>query len=131
MLSVDLPDIIDKFWHFFIVGGGGFTLDVSVTYLLLRGMKWHKYVSNSLGFITGVSFNYTFNRIWTFQSTDPQIGLEYMKFATIGIIGLILVNGIIYLLHTRLRLHFFWSKVAAMVVFMCWNFSANYFYTFG
>jgi putative flippase GtrA len=79
----------------------------------------------------GVTFNYFFNRLWTFSSNDPQIMLQYSKFALIGIIGLLIVNGIVYFLHSRNNLPFFFSKVMAMIVFMFWNFTANYFYTFG
>ncbi|MCP4124572.1 MAG: GtrA family protein [Bacteroidetes bacterium] len=129
--TTDFSDMLDKFWRFFIVGGGGFAIDVGITYLLLKVFKWHKYLSNSIGFLCGVTFNYTFNRMWTFSSNDPQIMLQYTKFALIGIIGLIIVNSVIYILHTRNKYSFFWSKVAAMILFMFWNFSANYFYTFG
>ena len=130
LLSIDFTDIIDKFWHFFIVGGGGFFIDVAITYLLLRIFNVHKYISNSIGFICGLSFNYYFNRIWTFKSDDPNIMAQYVKFAVIGIIGLVIVNSVIYVLHTKGKFPFFWSKVLAMFVFMFWNFSANYFYTF-
>ena len=123
-------DMLDKFWRFILVGGGGFFLDIAVTYFLLKVLNWHKYLSNSLGFLCGLSFNYTLNRIWTFQSDDPQIILQYTRFALIGIIGLVIVNSVVYLLHTRNKFPFFWSKVIAMVIFMFWNFSANYFYTF-
>ena len=128
--TADPADILDKFWRFFIVGGGGFAIDVSMTYLMLRGLRWHKYLSNSLGFLCGVTFNYTLNRLWTFSSNDPQGMLQYTKFALIGVIGLGIVNGVVYILHTLNRFPFFRSKVLAMIVFMFWNFSANYFYTF-
>lgn len=129
-LSAPAGDLLDKFWRFFVVGGGGFAIDVAVTYLVFRLLRWHKYLANSLGFLSGLTFNYTFNRIWTFASTDPNVALQYAKFATIGIIGLVIVNSVVYVLHTRRKLPFFLSKVIAMFLFMFWNFSANYFYTF-
>ncbi len=131
LLVINYNDVWNKFWHFFIVGGGGFAIDAFLTFFLFKRVKLPKYVANSIGFLTGVTFNYIFNRIWTFQSHDPQIMVEYTKFATIGIIGLIIVNGITYLLHAKNKVEFFKAKVLAMIVFMFWNFGANYFYTFG
>lgn len=130
LLLVDVQDLLDKFWRFIIVGGGGFYLDVGTTYLLLKVLKWPKYLSNSTGFLCGVTFNYWMNRIWTFSSTDPRILEQYMKFVVIGVVGLVIVNSVVYLLHSKNKWPFFWSKVLAMFVFMFWNFSANYFYTF-
>ena len=127
---MDIHDMLDKFWRFIIVGGGGFYIDVGMTYFLLKIIKWHKYLCNSLGFLSGVTFNYWMNRMWTFASHDPRILEQYLKFVVIGVVGLLIVNSVVYLLHTRNNLPFFWSKVLAMFTFMFWNFSANYFYTF-
>ena len=105
-------------------------LDLVVTWLLKEKLKLWKYLANSIGFISGVFFRYFFNRIWTFESDDPQIAVQFFKFLLIGLIGLGLVNGIVYLLHDRLKMNFYFSKIVAMIIFMFWNFSANYFWTF-
>lgn len=131
LLAINWLDIWNKFWHFFIVGGGGFAIDTAITYFFLKIIKAPKYLSNSLGFMAGVTFNYFLNRIWTFKSDDPNVMMQYIKFAVIGIIGLIIVNSVLYLLHSKYKQPFFFSKVMAMIVFMFWNFGANYFYTFG
>lgn len=129
-LSIDTADLLDKYWRFVIVGGFGFFVDVSITWILKEKILVQKYFANSFGFVCGVTFNYVFNRIWTFKSNNPDIFWQYGAFLTIGLIGLVIVNGVIYLLHDRFKWNFYLSKILAMIVFMFWNFSANYFYTF-
>jgi putative flippase GtrA len=54
-----------------------------------------------------------------------------LQFGGIALVGLGIVNGIIYLLDERFKLlDFYKAKVIAMIVFMLWNFSANYLWTF-
>ena len=53
-----------------------------------------------------------------------------MKFFIIGLIGLVMVNYIVFFLHVKKSKKFFISKVLSMMVFMVWNFTANYFITF-
>ena len=48
------------------------------------------------------------------------------------LIGLGIVNGVIFLLHEKWKLmNFYPAKIIAMVVYMLWNFTANYLWTFG
>ena len=130
LTTIDFADLLDKFWHFVMVGGIGFGADLALTYGLLLTKKVKKYWANSAGFLLGVSINYMINRQWTFHSQDPNIAAQYLKFVIIGIIGLALVNGIIHFLHTKHGKAFLPSKIFAMFIFMFWNFGANYFYTF-
>ena len=56
---------------------------------------------------------------------------QMMQFGLIALVGLALVNGIIYLLDEKLKLlSFYRAKIVAMIIFMLWNFTANYLWTF-
>ena len=118
------------FLKFITVGGFGFGFDILITYILKDRLNVHKYVSNTVGFILGIAFRYIFNRIWTFQSNDPEVAVQFLKFMSIGVVGLGIVTAVIYLLHDKLGMKFYPAKIIAMIVFMFWNFSANYFWTF-
>jgi putative flippase GtrA len=123
-----------SFWlvfsKFFVVGGFGFGVDMFSTYVFKDRLKLHKYLSNSLGFIIGMLFRYVINRIWTFQSDDPQIMEQFLKFSLIGLVGLGIVNFFLWIFNDRLNIKFYWAKVLAMLFFFAWNFTANYFWTF-
>jgi len=105
-------------------------IDFIITYISKEKLKIYKYISNSLGFIFAVSSNYYLNRIWTFDSNSPQIFKEYTSFFIISIIGLIINNIFLYLVHEKMGKQFYTSKFIAILLTSFWNFYANYYYTF-
>lgn len=123
-------EILIKFAMFFLAGGVGFAGDILIATALLRTKKFHLLVANTIGFLIGVIIKYFINRIWTFRSTDPDMAAQFAKFMGISLIGLIMVNGIVYYLHKKRGKKFMFSKIIAMSVFMVWNFVANYYFTF-
>jgi len=60
-----------KLIKFSFVGSSGLIIDFGITYLLKEYAKWDKYMANAIGFTFAVVNNYYFNKIWTFQDTDP------------------------------------------------------------
>ena len=122
--------ILLRFIRFGIVGASGMVVDFGVTWLCKEKLHWNKYISNSLGFILAATNNYVWNRLWTFQSTSDAAAREYTLFFIIALIGLGLNNGIIYLLHERLHLNFYLSKLIAIGCVTIWNFVMNYVFTF-
>ncbi len=122
--------LILKFLKFSVVGFSGTAVDFGVTWLCKEKLGLNKYLSNSLGFILAATNNYIWNRVWTFQSTNSNISAEYGKFFLVSLAGLGINNLIIYLLHGKLNLNFYLSKVFAIGVVMFWNFTMNYFFTF-
>lgn len=120
-----------KFIKFGAVGFSGMLIDFGITYLLKEKARIHKYVANSIGFLSAATNNYFLNRIWTFQSDDPQIMIQYTKFVIIAITGLGINNLVIWLLSDKYAsLNFYVAKFFAIVVVFVWNFSMNYLYTF-
>ena len=117
--------ILLRFIRFGIVGASGMVVDFGVTWLCKEKLRWNKYISNSLGFIFAATNNYIWNRLWTFQSTSDAVAREYTLFFIIALIGLGLNNGIIYLLHERLHLNFYLSKLIAIGCVTIWNFVMN------
>ncbi len=123
----------DLFWKFLKFGAVGFSgvfVDFGVTWICREKIRLNQYVANSTGFMFAVISNYTLNRIWTFQSQDPSVALQFSKFLLASLIGLALNNGIIYILNERFRVNFYAAKLAATAVVTVWNFWANYTFTF-
>ncbi|MCP9611810.1 GtrA family protein [Coprobacter tertius] len=119
-----------KFIRFGIVGFLGMIIDFGITFLCKEKLKWYKYLSNSLGFIFAVCFNYYLNRIWTFHSQDPAIAKEMSLFIIISVMGLIINNFILYLAHSRFNISFYWAKFIAIGITFLWNFFSNNYITF-
>lgn len=112
-----------------IVGLSGFCIDFSVTIFLKEKFQIHRYLSNSCGFTMAASSNWFLNRIWTFNSENPQLWLEYGSFFMISLIGLGVNNGFLYLFEKKMN--FYPAKVFAIGITALWNFFANYYITFG
>jgi putative flippase GtrA len=122
--------IIHKLIKFSIVGFSGLIIDFGLTYLFKEKYKMNKYVANSLGFIVAASSNYIFNKLWTFENTELNITAQYTSFFLIALMGLLITNGMIYLLNQKLKWNFYVSKLIAIALVIIWNFTLNYLYTF-
>lgn len=119
-----------QFIKFCIVGGSGVFVDFGLTWFFKEVCHINKYVANSIGFICAATSNYLLNRIWTFESHDPEIVWQYARFIGISVMGLLINNAAIYLFNDRLKLNFYLSKLLAIGIVTFWNFFMNYFFNF-
>ena len=132
MLLFELSQgIIQKFIKFGVVGFSGLFVDFGFTYLFKEKLKVQKYLANAFGFLIAASSNYILNRIWTFQSHDPKVLVEYSQFMLISMIGLGINTLVLWLIVSKLRWNFYFSKLIAIGVVTLWNFIANAMITFG
>lgn len=122
--------LLFKIFKFGIVGASGMLVDFGVTFLAKEKIKLNKYVSNTLGFFSAATTNFIFNRLWTFESDDPAVAFQYVKFLLLSIVGVLLSNLFIYLFHGRLKWNFYVAKLVSIAIVMFWNFFASYFFTF-
>lgn len=128
-------EIVEKlfswtFLKFCIVGATGTVVDFGATYICKEKLHIQKYIANAIGFVLAASSNYLFNRIWTFHSTNPNVGGEYLSFFAVSLIGLGLNTLIIWLLSSKLKQNFYLAKVVATGIVMLWNYFANAYITF-
>ncbi|WP_436414978.1 GtrA family protein [Petrimonas sp.] len=123
-------DFVFKFIKFGIVGGTGIIVDFSITWICKEKLQLNKYISNSIGFLFAATSNYILNRIWTFQSSNKQIVREYISFLFISLIGLGFNNLVIFILHEKMKMNFYFAKIIATGIVVLWNFFANYYFTF-
>lgn len=123
-------EFILKFLKFGAVGFSGVLVNFGVTWLCKEVCKLNKYLSNILGFIVAATTNYLLNRWWTFQSANPEVGMEYAKYFLISLIGLGIDTLTVYLLNGKLKWNFYLSKVFAIGAATLWNFFGNLLFTF-
>ena len=123
-------EFLVTFVRFCIVGFSGLAIDFFTTWLLKEKILLNKYFSNSCGFILAASSNYYFNRIWTFNSINPEISKEFSIFLFVSFIGLIINNVLLFIFHKKYENNFYFAKIIAILITAIWNFLANNFYTF-
>lgn len=122
--------ILWKFFKFCVIGFSGMLIDFGTTWFLKEKVRINKYIANSTGFILAATSNYIWNRFWTFHSENKQVVTEYFSFLLISLAGLGINNLVIYLLHDKMKLNFYVSKLIAIGVVTLWNFIMNYLITF-
>jgi putative flippase GtrA len=123
-------EFLIKFFQFGLVGMSGMVVDFGITFLFKEKLQFNKYAANSCGFFAAATSNFILNRLWTFQSNDPAVAFQYVKFLSLSIVGVLLSNAIIYLLHGRFKWNFYFAKLVSIGVVLFWNFFASYFVTF-
>ena len=123
-------ELIFKFIKFGVVGFSGLIIDFGLTYICKEKLKIQKFVANAIGFTFAASSNYFFNRVWTFRSVNPEVGVEFANFFFVSVIGLGINSLVLWLLNAKFNLPFYFSKLIAIIVTTFWNFMANYLYTF-
>lgn len=106
-----------------------------VLFLCKEVLSINPYVANTIGFITAATTNYILNRIWTFRSHEKQVGVEYLKFILVSVVGLGINNGTLWLTGRLLpswnddwRFYILW--IVAVGVTTLWNFFGNLIFTF-
>ena len=122
--------MIFKLLKFIIVGFSGLFIDFGLTFVCKEKLSLNKYLSNSIGFLLAASSNYLLNRVWTFGSKNPEIIVEFSSFFFVSVIGLLINNSILWLIHNKMRTNFYLAKFGAILVTTFWNFFANYYFTF-
>lgn len=119
-----------KFIKFACVGFSGLIIDFAVTYICKEKIKIHKLISNAIGFAVAATNNYILNRLWTFESSKSQIGLEFIEFFGVSIVGLGVNSLVLWILNEKFKWNFYFSKLFAIGCATIWNFLANYYFTF-
>jgi len=122
--------IIVKFLKFGVVGLSGLVIDFALTFLFRNILKINQYVANAIGFAVAASSNYIINRIWTFNSHNPQMVEEYVKFFLVSLVGLGINTLVLYFLVKRFKWNFYFSKLFAIGAATVWNFFINLLFTF-
>ncbi|MCR5445754.1 MAG: GtrA family protein [Bacteroidales bacterium] len=134
---MELRTLILKFLKFGVVGASGFVIHGGLLYLLRDVVGINQFVANTVGFICAASSNYFLNRVWTFRSKEKQMGVEYLKFILVSIVGLGINNGSLWVLSRIVPQwtgegdwHFYILWVIAVGITTLWNFFGNMLFTF-
>ncbi|MFM7486696.1 MAG: GtrA family protein [Cytophagales bacterium] len=126
----NLLSIFLKFVRFALVGTSGLVIDFGLTYLCKEKLRVDKYVANGIGFFAAATSNFYINRNWTFENHQPDVAGQYIKFIGFALVGLAINSAFVWWLNDRLRRKFYLSKAIATTIVTCWNFVANFLFTF-
>lgn len=152
------PKEAERFIKFLFVGTFGFIIDFGTLTFLVEVVRVPESVerltsfsptvglifANTISFTLAVISNFTLNRYWTYpESRGKRKRVQLPQFTLVSVIGLILNNFILAILHTPFDsvLHLFTfipesidgyvpAKMVATIVVLFWNFFINRYWTY-
>lgn len=115
-----------QFFRYCFVGGLAFLVDYGLLYLLSDKFGLHYLLSASIAFIAGLVVNYLISTFWVFSESKYQDKRkEFAIFAIIGVIGLGLTEGLMWLFTDLAGMHYMLSKLITAALVLLWNFIAR------
>lgn len=126
-----------QFLRSLVVGAIATGVDVGIAMLLVYALKMNEQLAAAIGFVFGLATNYFLSSLWVFEKSKVTNRLgEFLVFAVIGLVGLGLKVGLIWLFQMGMDNAFFngWvfaklnelirNVVATGIVFI-YNFAAR------
>ena len=104
----------------------GYVVDFGTLIFFKEVLNVHYLLSASAGFILGLVVVYIISNRYVFgESKLKSKTNEFILFAVIGIVGLGILNLVMWLLTSDLHVNYLASKILATVVVYSWNFFAR------
>ncbi len=132
---------VKRIFKFAVVGLSGTAIDFAVLAFLIDYFalvtKTDLIIANSISYSTGIINNFYWNRRWTFPETKHSIGKQFVQYASVNLMGLVLDTGIMVVMTPVFAklLPQFGSGVLIAKTFSTgciavWNFIVNRYWTF-
>ncbi|MBQ7876718.1 MAG: GtrA family protein [Clostridia bacterium] len=116
-----------QFFRYGFVGAWATVADWGVLFFLTEGAGVHYLISGVVAFVMGLTVNFLLSKKFVFsgEKTQHSSSTEFLVYAIIGIIGLVLTEIIMFVLTDVLNWYFMIPKIIATAVVFVWNFVAR------
>lgn len=132
LFAGDTENTLIQFFRYCFVGGGATVIDWGLSTLLffLVFNQQFALLANGISFVAGLLANYFLSTFWIFRTSKMQSRLaEFVAFAAIGVVGLLLTLGITKLFEYTLAditsAYQIISKIVSTMAAFLWNFFAR------
>lgn len=123
LLKGSANSTIVELFRYVFVGGFAFIIDYGTLFLLTEFAGINYLLSAAIAFVLGLVTNYMLSIIWVFSNS--RLGnrmTEFVIFASIGIVGLLLNEAIMFLCCDVLNIYYMVSKLCSTGIVFFWNF---------
>ena len=112
-----------QFFRYAFVGGIATIVDWGTLYIVTR-LGVYYMISTVIAFVAGLTVNYILSKKFVFNKSEAKVGpvVEFLAYAAIGAVGLVITMGIMYGLTELVGIHYMLSKVFATLVVLAWNY---------
>lgn len=126
LIKGETSNVYVQLFRYFFVGGIAFIVDYSALFLLTEYAGLYYLISAAIAFTLGLIVNYIISISWVFNNqTFKNRSTEFLIFAVIGCVGLVLNAGIMYVFTDFLGTYYMVSKIISTVLVFFWNFIAR------
>ena len=137
LFSGDTDNTLIQFFRYIFVGGLATVADWGISALLFYIVFGCKYAvaANTLSFAAGLVTNYLLSTKWIFKKSKVKSkAAEFIGFALIGVVGLLITAGVTVLFRHWLiditSAYQIIAKISATAISFLWNFFARKFLLF-
>ena len=124
LFKTPTTNTVIQFFRYVFVGGVAFLVDGGLLFLLEK-IGLHYLVATVFAFIGGLVCNYILSKLLVFQDKKSNPRLEFLIYGIIGVIGLGITEGLMYVFTDILGLYFMLSKIIVAIIVLIWNFLAR------
>lgn len=129
-------NVIGQFLRSVVVGGIASLVDISLFSMGVNLLGINHIAANTFSFVFGLLVNYYLSREWVFNQKIHNARKDFMLFALIGVIGLILSNFLLFIFVDFRILYLLLAtpnsrivkpaaKVIVVAIVFFWNFFAR------
>ena len=113
--------LIKDIFKYGLVSSIALAVDVGLLYILVEHFYMHYLAAATIAFCCGLVVNYALGKNFVFKNSKMPPLQEFIWFATIGVIGLVLNDLIIYLL-VWMQLWYMYAKAISVAIVFFFNF---------
>ena len=125
-----VPRSVQRFLKYSVIGGGTFSFDLVLLYVLTDIIHVNYVLAAGLAFLVAVSINYYLSRKFVFNGTTRDLRSGYLYFLLIAGTGLFFVMSAMFVLVDVLNFHYLVSRVCIAGVTGFWNYLTNLYFNF-
>lgn len=114
-----------QMFRYAFVAGFGLVVDFGTVIFTKQILGWHYLVAACAGFGLGLIVTYVLSNLMVFGQPKGDKRKLFVTFALIGVIGLGILNLLMWGLTGGLGLNYIVSKALATIVVFMWNFFAR------
>lgn len=115
-----------QFFRYGFVAVASLAVDFGGMVFLKEVVGINYIVAATFSFIAGLLTNYYLSRLWVFHSSKLEDRKkEFIIFAVIGLIGLLMTDGLLWLFTDVFGVYYMVSKGIATLLVYIWNFGAR------
>ena len=127
-----IQDMINKhntFMKYAIIGCSGAFLDFIIFTILIKYVCLNYLIANIISIGVGITNNFFLNSFFNFKITDNML-TRFISFFSIGMLGLFISEGLLYMFIEKLGLNNILSKLVSIFIITMIQYTLNKLITF-